>query len=189
MLTYKLPATELAHIPYSPMKPADVARPPSPTTEDDPIPAYVLIIPEERDRMRMVNVPASAMNRLLEVSQNKFFVKPTCALVPCPPSPVHPEMPVPTTVVMIPVETAILRMRQSVPLSLLIYILPETSKTSPSELVIPAETAGPPSPELVVAPVPTTVFIWGGKANTKDGFAVGVTVGTKVGRTVGIAVG
>src|SRR5580692_8446185 len=102
------------------------------------------------------------MKRSPEVSTATQHGKYNDAEVAGPPSPENPRLPLPATVVMIPVIADTLRMRLL--LVSAIKRLPEASTATLAGLFNNAEVAGPPSPEKLPlftpsAPLPATVVM------------------------------
>ena len=90
---------------------AAVAGPPSPLNPVAPVPAIVVIVPVVAATKRMRFPPVSATYRLPAPSTATPCGECSRAAVAGPPSPVEPDVPLPATVVMMPVPTATLRMR------------------------------------------------------------------------------
>src|SRR6202522_4177306 len=155
-VTKMSPALSTA-IPTGPINPALVAGPPSPEeVVAAPLPATVVMIPVVAFTFRTLLLGASAMYRFPTASNAIPAGVFNSALVAAPPSPEKPEVPLPATVVMIPVFAAILRtllLKTST-----MKILPALSvRTYPGEINF-APVALPPSPESPADPgVPAIV--------------------------------
>src|SRR5437870_2533722 len=87
---------------------AFVAGPPSPEPPWIPLPATVVIVPPDTIRTRAFLL--SAMYRLPEESTDTLEGPFNEALVAAPPSPEKPTVPLPATVVMVPLDTLRIRL-------------------------------------------------------------------------------
>ena len=162
-LSTAVPPREFGSPPPSDSR-AFVAGPPSPELPPakQPQPATVVIIPPgETLRMRlpppeMYRLP-SATNRLPAPSTATLSGY-SCALVAGPPSPERPSVPLPATVVMVPLAET--RRIRRLPRSAR-NRLPEPSTARPvdSVSISCAFVAGPSSPEKPAVPVPATVVM------------------------------
>src|SRR5437667_6893 len=92
---------------------AFVAAPPSPAKVGLPLPATVVMIPVAAATLRIRWLAESAMYRLPLASSAMPDGPLRLAFVAAPPSPAKLGLPLPATVVMIPVAAATLRIRES----------------------------------------------------------------------------
>jgi hypothetical protein len=99
--------------PKGKFNPADLAWPPSPLNSLLPVPATVVITLVDTVTLRIRLSPASAMYTLPDASSEIPVIKLKAPAVAWPPSPSVPNAsPDPAIVVMMPVETVTLRIKQ-----------------------------------------------------------------------------
>ncbi len=146
---YRLPAGSVTTS-FAWRSPALAANPPSPPL---PPPATVVMMPLAATRRTRL-LPVSAMIRFPALSNVRRCGWLNSALVAGPPSPEDPAVPLPATVVMMPL-LSILRIRLFRESA--IYTLPAPSRATPIGRFRLAEVAGPPSPENPAVPVPAMV--------------------------------
>ncbi len=135
---------------------ANVAILPSPLNPAVPTPATVTIVPEVASTNRITLLAASAMYMFSVASTYMPVGLFSNADVAAPPSPAYPDIPVPATVVIIPL-VRFTFLTQLLPASLKNKLLP-TTKTLLG-LFKAAAVAKPPSPLYPAAPVPARVLI------------------------------
>src|SRR5262245_12546533 len=134
---------------------AAVAGPPSPALPFMPLPATVVITPAA-DTRRTRKLPVSAITRPPSAVGPTAYGRLICAAVAGPPSPENPRVPVPATVVIVPLGDT--RRIRELPVSA-IRNPPAGSAATPLGAEIAAAVAGPPSPENPDVPLPATVVI------------------------------
>src|ERR1700675_3854329 len=134
-------------------------------------PATVEIWPVEDETLRITQFPVSAMKMFPEPSTATPKDWLSWALVAAPPSPEYPQLAVPATVEIMPVEVEILRIAQLVVSAMMTF--PELSTATPLGNPSLALVAKPPPPEypqckspVMSGSVPATVEIMPVEAET-----------------------
>ena len=148
---YSVPAESTA-TPSGPFSHALRAAPPSPMKPRVPVPATVHMVPSGVT-LRTTSFPVSAMNKLPVESTATPNGPLICALVAAPPSPVNPAVPLPATVVMVPL-AAIRRTTEASRSAT--NRLPAASTAMPMGEFNCAATAAPLSPEFPARALPAT---------------------------------
>ena len=138
---YTLP-TLSSTTPNGPCSSAAVAGPPSPVVPSVPLPARVVMMPSGAT-LRTTKFPLSAMSRLPEASTYRPVGSLSSAWEAGPLSPVYPAVPVPATVVMMPLVSTL---RTTLNCTSEKYTLPDRSVRTPHGAPTSAAVAGPPSP-------------------------------------------